>query len=64
MVIGFLVLSGLGAVAVTNKLDISNFDNDHTTINLETASFAFSQMVVEEHSNEYFEVKWGSLCKI
>ena len=56
LVIGFLVLSGLGAVGVTNNLEVSNFNNDNTTISLETATFAFSQMVVEEHSNEYFEV--------
>jgi len=56
MVIGFLILSGLGAVAVTNDLNISDFDNDKTIGKSEIATFAFSPMVIEEHDNEYFEV--------
>lgn len=56
LVVGVLVLSGLGAVAVTSNLTVNKYDNDETVEKSDMTILAFSSFVVEEYDNEYIEV--------
>ena len=46
-VVGILVLSGLGAVAVNNDISIKNLNNDKFIEKSEIATITFSQVVIE-----------------
>jgi len=55
-VVGFLVLSGLGAVAVTNSVTINNYDDDKTVEKSNMMTLSFSQFAIENYNSEYIEV--------
>ena len=55
-IVGILVLSGLGAVGISNDITITTNNDNDFAVNAKSASVSFSQVLIEEKDSQFVEV--------